>query len=321
MDLVADIGGTHTRCALIDGASEITAIETFLNRDFDGILGVLEHYVARHHDRGRPSRAALGVAGPVTGDSVAMTNLAWRFSQAELADALGLSRLVVVNDFAAVAWALPSLAEDALWRVGGGGAVASEPRVVLGPGSGLGVALLAPTGDGWTVIAGEGGNVSVATTTPAEAAVVDALRDANGYCAVETLVSGPGLARIDAVLRSVTGRETPEMTPAEVSAAADAGDEIAMRARALFFGVLGSFAGDLALTAGARGGVYIAGGIVPRTLEAFAHSAFRKRFVGKGRYRDYLEAIPTFVITAQLPALDGLRALLAAGSRSESISP
>ncbi len=310
MDLIADIGGTHSRCALIDDKGQVVAAETYENREFDGIREVLEHYLSRRRLRDRPSEAALAIAGPVTGDEVAMTNLPWRISQLELREALGLSRLLVINDFAAVAWALPALGPEDLYPIGGGQAVPREPLAVLGPGSGLGVALLAPVAGNWVVLPGEGGNVSIATATADEAAVVDTLRDASGYCAVESLVSGPGLVRIHEFLCERAGQEPPGLMPAAISAAAAKGDRLAIEAQAMFFALLGGLAGDLAMTAGARGGVYIAGGIVPRLLKAFEASEFRARFEDKGRYRPYLQAIPTHVITVSVPALIGLKKAL-----------
>lgn len=310
MDLIADIGGTHSRCALIDDKGRFVAAETFENREFDGVREVLEHYLSRRRTRDRPSQAALAIAGPVTGDEIAMTNLPWRFSQLELRKALSLSRLLAVNDFAAVAWGLPVLEPTDLHRIGGGQAVPREPLAVLGPGSGLGVAVLAPAAGNYIVLPGEGGNIAAATATADEAAVVDSLRDATGYCAAESLISGPGLVRIHDVLSERAGQEPPNLMPAAISAAAAKGDRLAIEAQAMFFGLLGGLAGDLALTIGARGGVYIAGGIVPRLLTAFEASEFRERFESKGRYRSYLESIPTHVITADLPALTGLRKLL-----------
>ncbi|HSG66089.1 MAG TPA: glucokinase, partial [Gammaproteobacteria bacterium] len=217
---------------------------------------------------------------------------------------------VVVNDFAAVARALPMLKPADLEKVGGGKAAQREPLVVLGPGSGLGVALLVPVEGSWVVVAGEGGNAGIATATPREALVVDALRDSTGYCAAETLLSGPGLVRTHTVLTELAGGEPQTLTPAGISAAAERGEPLAIEAREIFFDLLGSLAGDLALASGARGGVYIAGGIVPKLLKAFVASGFRERFEAKGRYRPYLAAIPTFVITAPTPALIGLRKLL-----------
>lgn len=310
MDLIADIGGTHSRCALIDDKGHLIAVETFENRDFQGVEAVLDHYLSRRRLSDRPREAALAIAGPVTGDRVAMTNLPWQFSQEELRETLDLQRLMTVNDFAAVAWALPVLTAEDVHAVGTGKAVARTPLAVLGPGSGLGVALSVPVEGNWVVISGEGGNVSIETTTPAEGVVVDALRDESGYCAAETLLSGPGLVRIHSVLSELAGEEPQTLTPAGISAAAARGEPRAVEALDMFFDMLGSMAGDLALTAGARGGVYVAGGIIPRLLKAFLASGFRERFESKGRYRSYLRAIPTYVITAPTPALTGLRKVL-----------
>lgn len=310
MDLIADIGGTHSRCALIDDKGRLIATEIFENRDFDGVNAVLDHYLSRRRLSDRPREAALAIAGPIVGDRVQLTNLPWQFSRKKLAETLDLQRLIVVNDFAAVAWALPMLKADDLEQVGGGKAVPHEPLVVLGPGSGLGIATLVPVEGSWVVVAGEGGNAGIATVTPRESVVVDAFRDAEGYCAAETVLSGPGLVRMHTVLTELAGEEPQTLTPAGISAAALRGEPLAIEAREMFFDLLGSLAGDLALITGARGGVYVAGGIVPRLLKPFGASRFRERFEAKGRYRAYLSAIPTFVITAPTPALTGLRKLL-----------
>jgi glucokinase len=310
MDFIADVGGTHSRCALVDDKGKLIAVENFENHGFRGIADVFEHYLSRRRLNDRPTDVALAIAGPVGGDEVHMTNLPWRFSQAGLRDELGLNRLLVVNDFAAVAWALPALRPEDLCKVGGGEPAPRAPLAVLGPGSGLGVATLVPADSNWTVLPGEGGNVSVATMTKGEAEIVDSLRDPSGYCAAETVLSGPGLTRLYAALVERADQEAEALTPAAISAAAAAGDPLALAAQGMFFELLGSMAGDLALTTGARGGVYIAGGIVPRLLGPFLESRFRERFEAKGRYAAYLEAIPSYVITAPMPALIGLRKLL-----------
>jgi len=182
---------------------------------------------------------------------------------------------------------------------------------VLGPGSGLGVGGLLPAADGWAAISGEGGHHTLAAMNREEADVIDAVRDESGHCSAERILSGPGLVRLYRALAKMAGRESaPEITPADVSALAKQGEPLARRTYAMFFAMLGTVAGNLALILGARGGVYVAGGIVPRVLEAFERSEFRERFVAKGRYRSYLEAIPTYVITDAVPAFLGLRSLL-----------
>lgn len=311
MDLIADIGATNARCALLDDRGHIVKSETFKNENFTGVEGLLRVFLTHRRASDRPSRAALAVAAPVHGDEIAMTNLDWRFSQSGLRKALDLGRLLVVNDFAATAWSLPVLGPDDRRQIGPGIASTRAPMVALGPGSGLGVGGLLPAGDGWAAITGEGGHQTLAAANREEADVIEAVRDESGHCSAERILSGPGLVRLYLALARMAGRESAaEITPADVSALATQGEPLARRTFSMFFGMLGTVAGNLALIVGARGGVYIAGGIVPRVLEAFEHSDFRERFVAKGRYRTYLEAIPTYVITEAVPAFCGLRSLL-----------
>jgi glucokinase len=239
-----------------------------------------------------------------------MTNIDWRFSQAELKDELGLSRLIVVNDFAAIAWALPRLEPGDVHKVGGGMAQPRAAMAAIGPGSGTGVSALVPAGEGWAVVSGEGGHVTLAATSEEEQSVVEALRAEYGRCSLERVLSGPGLVNVYAALCRQAGRGEPTATPADVTALAHQGEPTARKAQSLFFAFLGAAAGDLAMTMGARGGVFIAGGIVPRLVEPLEKSQFRARFEAKGRYRPYVAAIPTYVITAALPAFRGLRSLL-----------
>ena len=269
---------------------------------------MLERYFA---DTGaaRPCRVAFGIATALTGDTVVMTNLAWTFSIVALQAALGAERLLVLNDFAAVAGALPRLAPHDLRRVGGGAALAGAPMVVLGPGSGLGVAgLLRGEGAGARdrMIAGEGGHATLAAGNPREAAVIEHLRAGFGHASAERALSGPGLVNLYRAVCTLDGRAAERLAPADVTARALAGSDAAcVEALDLFCALLGSVAGNLALTFGARGGVYIAGGIVPRLGSAFDASPFRVRFEAKGRFRDWLASIPTQVVVSTSAALLG----------------
>jgi glucokinase len=310
MDLIADIGATNTRCALLDEKGQILAPETFRNDGFSGLEDVLRAYLANRRSADRPKRAALAVAAPILGDSVEMTNRGWAFSQAQLRRDFGLSILLVVNDFAAVAWALPALGRAQTVQIGGGSPAPQTPLAVLGPGSGLGVSSIIPALDGWALAHGEGGHVTLAAATDQEAAVIDLIRMGFGHCSAERLLSGPGLVNLYQTLGKLAGRGPATVTPPDVTALAAKGESLAVQAQAMFFSLLGTVAGNLALTLGARGGVYIAGGIVPKLLEPFKTSQFRVRFEGKGRYRWYMERIPTYVITEEFPAFMGLRALL-----------
>ena len=296
---------------MIDGGGGIEAAEVFQNRDFDNLQALLQGYLNVRPVR--PDSAALAVAAPILDDDVHMPNLGWRFSRESLKDELDLRGLVIVNDFAAVAWGLPALTAADLFKVGGGAPVAGTAMATLGPGSGLGVATAAACGDEWTVVEGEGGNITFAGVTPAQQSVAEQVRARHGHCSAESFLSGPGLVNIFMALAEKRGRSVAQPSPAQVNRAAESGDALAGEARNLFFEVLGTVAGNLALTVGARGGVFIAGGIVPRMLKPLQRSSFREAFEDKGRYRFYVEAIPTYVITEPYPAFVGLRRLLGYG--------
>lgn len=311
MDLIADVGATNTRCALLDDKGNEIALETFENADFSGLEGVLRIYLEHRRASDQPTRAVLAVAAPIVGDDVHMTNNGWRFSQRELAQALNLKRLQVINDFAAVAWALPLLQGADVMQIGAGQNVPRAPLAALGPGSGLGVSALLPTADAWAVMTGEGGHVTLPAATHEEQNVIAILRDRfDGHCSAERVLSGPGLVHLYVTLAELAGRGKPTVNPEDVTNLAKQGEPLARKTVGMFFAMLGTVAANLALTTGARGGVYIAGGIVPRLLDQFRESEFRARFEAKGRYRAYLAPIPTYVITAPLPALRGLRYLL-----------
>jgi glucokinase len=308
---MADIGATTTRCALLDDKGQELAPETFENADFTGVVGVLSVYLDHRRASDRPTRAALAVAAPILGDEVEMVNIDWRFSQQDLKKELRLKKLHVVNDFAAIAWALPLLAPADVTRIGGGESVPRATLAALGPGSGLGVSALVPAADAWALMAGEGGHVSMPPVTREEQDVIALLRDRfDGHCSAERVLSGPGLVNLYVALAEIAGRGQPTVTPEDVTNLAKQSEPLARKTLAMFFAMLGTVASNLAVTTGARGGVYIAGGIVPRLVDQLGKSEFRARFEAKGRYSQYLAAIPTQVIMAPLPAFRGLKYLL-----------
>jgi len=190
--------------------------------------------------------------------------------------------------------------------------MADAPIGVLGPGTGLGVSGLVPCESGWVALAGEGGHATMAPATDRESVVLDRLRRHFDHVSAERVLSGPGLVNIYTTLASIDGVPAKCYTPAQI---ADLGirveDPLCTETTAMFCSMLGTMAGNLALTLGARGGVYIGGGIVPRLGHAFVLSPFRQRFEAKGRFQPYLAAIPTFVVTHPLPAFLGCAALLA----------
>jgi len=295
--LVGDIGGTHARFGWVqDAQSGITEVDASRSDDQAGLDAAVTRYLSAH-GLALPRSCALGIAAPVDGDLVAMTNHDWAFSISELQRRLGLGRLLVINDYAALAHALGGVRPDEVRRVGGGAAVEHAPLALLGPGTGLGVSGLLDAPGGRVPIVGEGGHVSLSAADEGEDRVVAILRRRFGHVSAERALSGPGLANLYAASCELGQRPAEPLAPAEISARARLGsDAFCDRAVELFFGFLGSVAGDLALTLGARGGVYIAGGVVARLGDMIAGSTFRERFEAKGRYRAYLERIPTSVL-------------------------
>jgi len=308
--LLADIGGTNARFAWQAATGEaLRDAATLSTREHATLAGAIRHYLAATAIP-TPRWCAIGIANPVTGERIQMTNHDWSFSIPALQAELGLERLLVRNDFTMLALALPDLLPHELRQVGGTTAVAGAAMALIGPGTGLGVSGLLPASSGaaWVPLQGEGGHVSLAPATPREAAVLARLQERYGHASAERAVSGAGLEALHEALARLDGDgDFIPLPAAEISARALATtDARCVEALALFCAFLGSVAGNLALTLGARGGVYIGGGIVPRLGEAFTRSPFRARFESKGRFRNYLGAIPVFVIdTPASPALRG----------------
>ena len=312
--LIADIGATNARFALQRPGARPQAPVVLRCAEHDGIEAAVRAALARAGAEAPPLDAAVAVAAPVVGDRVEMTNHPWRFSRERLRRALGLRRLVVINDLTAIALSLPRLARGERRRVGGGRRARRAPIAVLGPGTGLGVSGLLPVGDGWVPLAGEGGHADLALGDDEELAILERLRRRFDHVSLERALSGPGLVNLYRALAEIEGGAPADSdlpTATEITARARAGScRRSSAAVAAFCGLLGAAAGDLALTLGARGGVYIAGGIVPKLGPAFDADRFRRRFEAKGRLAAYLAPIPTYVVTAAEPALLGLAGLL-----------
>lgn len=304
--LLADIGGTHARFALLAPGAIRPGPAARLHLDaFTDMAGLLAAGMAALPGP-RPRAAVLAVAGPVAAERAVLTNRGWPVEGAALAAALELGAVRLVNDFAALAWALPHLGPADLLHLGGPEAGDREaPRSVLGPGTGLGVAAFLPPD---RVLATEGGHASLAAGDTHEAAAIEALRtQLGGHVSAERgALSGPGIEALHVALGGDPARDCPAILEAGIGGA----DARAAGTMALFCALLGSFAGDVALLHGARGGVFIAGGIPPRMPEFLAASAFRARFEAKGRFRDWLAAIPTWLIRdPEAAAMRGLAAL------------
>ncbi|MDQ3287777.1 MAG: glucokinase [Pseudomonadota bacterium] len=331
LELIADIGGTNARFALTDPtAPEPTVLQpqVLLNSEFASLQHAVGHYLSAVGVR--PRRAAIAVASPVQEDEIRLTNRAWSFSRRELQESLQLDELRMLNDFGAVAWAVPALcADDCISLYGPAARPLAGPITVLGPGTGLGVAqLVGSDQDGWQVVETEGGHVTFAPIGDEEQAIARWLTSQFGRASNERVLCGKGLSHIDAVLRG-TGLATATAStpgthrsaapksglrePADiVSGALEGHDLAARRTLARFCAVLGSVAGDAALIHGSRT-VLIAGGIVPRFVPFLRSSAFRERFLAKGRFAQYLESVAIQTIAHPHPGMLGAAVALRTG--------
>jgi glucokinase len=313
--LIADIGGTNARFALVDEEGRVGAPMAVRCAEYAGPAEAARAALSAHGITEPPVRGAFCVACPVTGDVVNLTNSAWHFSIEQVRIALGLERLQVINDFTAVALSVRHVGPEHLLKVGGGAAIDGAPIAVLGPGTGLGVSALVPDSSGqWVALATEGGHVTLAATDAREDAVLERLRRRFGHVSAERVLAGAGLVNLYEALADVHGVSAVYTAPDAVSQRAlDGSDPLCRETLELFFAMLGTVAGNLALTLGARGGVYLAGGILPRMRDAFAQSAFRRRFEDKGRFRDYLAPIPAWLVVHPQPAFAGLAGLVTGG--------
>lgn len=309
--LIADIGGTHVRFALVEpgrGPGEPTVLRC---ADYAGPAQAARAFLSAMAPDRQPGRGAFAVASPITGDWVDLTNSAWRFSIDEVRRDLGFERLEVVNDFTAVALSARYMGGEHLVKLGGDMAAPDAPIAVLGPGTGLGVSGIVPAGGGeWTALATEGGHVTMAAADDHEAAILAFLRHRFDHVSAERVLSGPGLVNLYEAICHLRGRTAAYTTPAAISQRGlDGACPLCAETLETFFRMLGTVAGNLALSLGARGGVYIAGGILPRMSDALAGSGFRARFEDKGRFRPYLEPIPAWLIVHPQPAFIGLAGL------------
>ena len=314
--LVGDVGATHLRFGLAQPTASGFRVEAVRQMRGDDVAG-LEAALSIYLDDmlpARPVAAALAIAGPVTGgDRVALTNRDWRWSKAALAERFGFRHLLCLNDAEAQALALAWLDPGDLRAIGGGVAVADAPRLLIAPGSGLGAAALLTADRRHIALAGEGGHATFAPETELERALADALCAQHGsHVSWERILSGPGIAAIYDAVRKTQHRAPSDADAAEIVRRAAADDPCAQSALATFGGLLGAYAGDLALILGARGGVFIGGGIAPAIADALALGPLRARFEAKGRFAEYLRAVPTAIVMRPYPGLIGAASLLAA---------
>ncbi len=308
--LLADIGATHARLALETEPGALAAVRVLKCQDFDGFVPLLHHYLQDHRDI-KLHHMALAVANPIEGDWVQLTNRDWSFSIEAVRRELGLHTLLVVNDFTALAMSLPDLAAHERMQVGQGEGQENSVIGLLGPGTGLGVSGLIPTADGFVTLGSEGGHVSFAPFDDREYAILKRAWQYWPHVSCERLISGPGMEIIYQALAERNGVAATCQSMQEILAGGlQQGDPLCLETMECFCGMLGSVAGNLAVTLGATGGIFIGGGIVPHMGEWFASSPFRARFEAKGRFSQYLSRIPTWVITTPNPAFQGVAKIL-----------
>lgn len=307
--LTGDIGGTNARFAiLIDANAEPKEFPGIRTADFASLEEAIQTAV---FDRTsvRPRSALLAVAGPVDGDEIALTNHGWVVRPKALIEAFGLDEVVVLNDFEAQALGVVALGPEHMEKIGGGEAEEEAGRVVLGPGTGLGVAGLVHARGMWIPVPGEGGHVDMGPRSPRDFAVFPHVETIEGRISGEQMLCGRGLVNLYRAV-AVADDVAPRLsTPAEITAAALSGEDAeAVEALDMFVTCLGRLAGDLALIFMARGGVYLTGGIVQKIVPALKNGRFRAAFDDKAPHSALLRAMPVHVVTHPLAALAGLAA-------------
>lgn len=303
--LVGDIGGTNARFALVGpGGVTLRSVETLPCARYPGLVEAIQDYL-RLVGAPAPREACLAFACPVHEDWVKMTNNAWAFSRQAVAETLELATFKIINDFTAQALGIPHVDAGDLVPIGEGEAEPRRARLVMGPGTGLGMAGLVPSKHHWIPLSTEGGHATFAPTDARERELLEYFTARYGRVSLERLLCGQGLLDLYLAHAALSGVTPHYNTPAEVTGAARAGDSVARESLLRFLKILGDACGDAALTLGALGGVYLCGGIVPRLLEWLPRSDFRRAFADKGRLSAYNAGIPTWVVTAPWTGLLG----------------
>lgn len=320
--LIADIGGTYARFALEVGPGVFEQKSSMRCADHADFRAAVTAYVSRLPKR-RVHDCAVAIANPVAGDHVRMTNYHWQFSIEEMRERLQLDNLVVVNDFTALAMALPRLLPHQRRQVGGGTPAPRSVLGLIGAGSGLGVSGLIPAEEGWIALGTEGGHTSFSPRNEREIAILRYAWKHLPHVSFERLLSGPGIELIYRALADLSGQPDLGLDAPDITHRALVGaDPLCLDVIESFCTIMGTAAANLAVTQGALGGIYIGGGIVPRLGAHFDKSGFRARFEDKGRFSDYMKAIPTYVITAEdvtfMGAAEILRAQLGSLESAEA---
>lgn len=305
LSVVVDVGGTNIRLAVADiDSGELSSIREYPCAQFITLDAALAQYFATLSET--VSHLCIAIACPVQDDKVQMMNLNWQFSQQQLKDKFNLTELYLLNDYTAIALAVPSLKAEQMIKIGAGEIVEDAPKAIFGAGTGLGVAHLIKTDSKWQTLEGEGGHSSFAPNNSEQTDVLLLLQQQFGHVSTERLLSGQGLVNIYHALCRSSGKQPEYFEPQQVSDAALKDEcELALQTLQIFCQVMGGFAGNLALNLDCKGGVYIAGGVAPRFIEFIKSSEFRDYFEDKGRMKPYLQTIPTYLITHSNPGLLG----------------
>ncbi len=305
--LLADIGGTNARFALCEQDGTIRDTKVLRCASYSSPIEAALDYLWQVGAVEGTKKAAFCLAGPVDGQTLRMTNLNWDVAIEKAKEDLNANEFVLLNDFAAIAKGIPELKPGETQSIGGGEALANHPIAAIGPGTGLGVSYLTPSNGAWTAHAAEGGHTTMAPRNDREDAVLADMRKHANHVSVERVASGAGLFNIYHALCSIEGQTPEKFSPADIAQrATQEGCKLCTEALDLFADFLGTAASDLALTFGAKGGVYLAGGMLRAMGPAFKTERFRSRFEDKGRFSDYVKQIPTLMITHPEPAFLGL---------------
>lgn len=304
--LVGDIGGTNARFALWRD-NQLHAVHVFATADYASPEQAIEAYLREQGvARGELTAVCLAVAGPVDGDEFRFTNSHWRLSRKAFCQTLQVDQLLLINDFSAMALGMTRLQPGEYREVRAGTADPARPALVIGPGTGLGVGGLLRLGEQqWLALPGEGGHVDLPVGTAREAAILEQIQRQIGHVSAETVLSGAGLVRLHQALCALEGEAVRYSTPAQVTDAALAGEPMALAVIEQFCRFLGRVAGNNVLTLGARGGVYIVGGVIPHFTELFLRSGFAQSFADKGCMSAYFDGIPVWLVTAEFSGLLG----------------
>lgn len=319
INVVADIGGTNLRVGIVADNGKVEKLALFQCAEYSSLKSVLELYFSNNGIDSTNVNACLAIACPVDQDLIKMTNLPWQFSKTELKQQLKFKSLYLINDYTAIAWAVPNLSEQQKVKVGGGDVVDKKPIAICGPGTGLGVANVVWGSNQWVSIGGEGGHVDFAAVDDVEISILKFLQEKYPRVSYEQLLSGLGIEQIYQALCGLEKIKPENYNAKDISTKAlNLECQICVATLNRFCMILGSFAGNLALSTAAFGGVYIAGGIVPRFIEYFQQSQFRQRFEAKNRFTEFNAGIATYVITEAQPGILGASAYLIQQNKNEA---